>query len=136
MPEQPTEDREFRAATPMPAYVAQEDPLFVWQGFHASLRQMTTVLVGGLSWWMLSSITGWILPISTLFCMVLWIWVLIGSILLAFGKKQGMPLERYLGYWLTYKLMPQSYVPRGTQLDDQLQAEDASFRFIDDEDED
>jgi hypothetical protein len=136
MPEQQTDDREYRSATPMPAYVAQEDPLFVWQGFHASLRQMTTVLVGGLSWWMISQLTSWILPISMLFCMVLWIWLLIAALLLAFGKKQGMSLERYLGYWLTYKLMPQSYVPKGTQLDEQMQAEDASFRFIDDEDDD
>lgn len=114
MPEEDRENEAFYAGpTKMPIYVEEETPFISVSEFKASLRQMLTVIFGGLLWYLAAKATVALplLPFTMTFALIIWGWLPIGAILLAFGRRKGMPMEKYLADRISHALSARVYVP-------------------------
>lgn len=106
------EDGRYQTRTKMPTHVEDETPFIVWQELKLSLRQVLTLFLGLVIWYMAVKVTTTILPfLSGIFAYLMWSWIVIGAFALAFLKRHGMPMEQYLASKIAHSVSPQYYVP-------------------------
>jgi len=96
--------------TPIPVIADGEDTFIPLWEYNISLRQTLTALGGIASYAFLIKLTSLILPISTVFAMILWSWVIIASLALAFIPKDGAPLEEYLSAKMQFLLSERKFI--------------------------
>lgn len=102
---------EFNEPTRLPIAFDDEDPFLALWEYSLSLRQILTLLMFGVIWYLLMKATVFALPISEVFGALVWAWIpLIGGIL-AFKKVDGRPLEEMLAKWMLYMVGPRRWIP-------------------------
>lgn len=96
--------------TVLPLIAEGEDTFIPLWEFSISLRQILTVLVGGALFFALFQLSTSLLPIPALLAVLLWSWVIIGALALAFIPKNGAPLEEHLTSKMQFLLSERHYV--------------------------
>jgi len=106
-------------------------PLWEWS---LSLRQVITVLFGLLFSFLLIRMISILIPVPTIFALILTSPIIIFALILAFIPKNGEPMEVWLTTKIEFWLSDRSYVlmEEGDQAD--LDFEDADWGEIDDRD--
>lgn len=103
-------DRVEEIRTRLPTSLDDEDPFLSISEIKLSLRQMLTIVLGFLIWWLLQSATVAILPISPFFGYLLWSWILLGALFMAIIKKDGRPYEEYLSKKIVFLLSDRYFI--------------------------
>jgi len=126
------EEPQLESRTKLPTEVEDEDPFLAIAEIKLSLRQCLTLAMSTAAWFILSQLTGSVLPISSAFSMILWSWLLIGGVFLTFAKKDGRPYEEYLTQVIQFRLSDRHYILKSP--DNAGNIEDADWDELEDED--
>lgn len=96
--------------TRLPIFIEQENPfLSVWE-LKVSLRQSLMVMFTFMAWFLLKTLLCAFLPIAPLFGFLLFIWLPLGGLFLAFKKKNGRPYEEHIANWLIFKTSDNDWI--------------------------
>jgi hypothetical protein len=96
--------------TVLPLIAEGEDTFIPLWEFSISLRQVLTVLSGAAVFFVLFQLSTALLPLPGLLAAVIWSWVIIGALALAFVPKNGAPLEEHLTAKMQFLLSERHYV--------------------------
>jgi len=118
--------------TRIPTSLDEEDPFLSLSMLKLSLRQMLTILLSGMVWIILVKLTTFIVPISNIFGALIWSWVLIGGLFLAFWKKDGRPYEEYLSHKIVFMISSKTFIQKDPNAK-YGSVEDADWEDLDDE---
>ena len=81
----------------------------LWE-FNISMRQSLTVMLGLIAYGFLYKFTTFVLPVSPGFALVIWSWVVIATLALAFLPKDGAPLEEYISSNLQFMMSDRKFI--------------------------
>jgi hypothetical protein len=98
--------------TRIPMHVDEDPPMINWDFVRVTLRQMLYVMMGAFGWYILAHIINGILGLPGIFGFIATIWIPVSAFALAFGKRHGIPMERYLADKIIHRTGAQIYVPR------------------------
>jgi hypothetical protein len=101
-----------RQETLMPPHVSEPTPFLVWEGLKISIGQAVTLVFGFFLWWIAASMTNGVLPLHGLFGWLIWAWLPVAAIALAFLRRDGVTLEKYLADKLAHRISAGVYIPR------------------------
>jgi hypothetical protein len=129
--------------TKLPRYLDDEDAFLQLAEIQLSLRQMMTIVLGAVAWWLAGMLTGAVvgmvvqLPQPLLWAM--YSWVILGALFLALKKKDvnrnglKVPYEEYLTKRLLFNMAPNEWVVKDAR-SDVGSIEDADWRDFEDDD--
>lgn len=103
----------FQGRTKMPIYVGEDPPFISWAELKVNIHQLLTVIISLVLWYLAGTMTTSIpfLPFTMTFALIIWGWIPIGAVVLAFGHRKGMPLEKYIADRIHHALTARVYVP-------------------------
>jgi hypothetical protein len=74
----------------------EEDPFLSLSVLRLSLRQLLVIVLSGVVWVFCLKTTVTIAPISNILSGLIWSWIVLFGVVLAFRQKDGRPYEEYL----------------------------------------
>lgn len=131
MPALHDDERSHDERTRIPMHVESEDPFLSVAELKVSLRQMLTLFMSLIPWWIAAKITVAFLPVGFMFAGILWSWVILGGVLLAFKKKDGVPYEQYLSERIVFAISTRHFIARDPSASKRDRIEDADWEELD-----
>ena len=121
--------------TRIPTHMDDEDPFLpIFAELKLSLRQALTIALALFIWAIISKFTTYIIPLSIIFALLIWSWILIAGLVLTFVKKDGRPYEEYLSHKLAFMLSSKTFIQKDPHAK-YGNVEDATWEEIDDDDD-
>jgi hypothetical protein len=121
--------------TRIPSGLNEEQDFLATSFVSLSLRQLLSLTFGVLSWFIVGSIIGNI-TFGRIFGLVLMLPLLIGGLVLAFGRRDGRNFEEWLSDRLVFALESRRYGLVGKERPAEALAEDIEWAFAFEESDD
>jgi hypothetical protein len=130
-------EQEENVRTRLPTETDVEQPFFSIAELKLSLRQILTIALALMVWFMMLRLTVFLgglfaFTISPFLAGVLWSWIVVLGIFFAMYKKNGMPYEEYLAQRIVFLISDRHFIFKDDEIEETQDASEIDWDDFDD----